>query len=110
MKMKTYGRMRRIWRIWAKSLGEKVGETDKQADTVAVILAWQLYLTQQQITGGDYLVYLRVLLLIWLAFSVKADDDLYGVRYSMNALLECKKVKHETQTESNDGKENSISN
>ena len=37
MKMKTYGRMRRIWRIWAKSLGEKVGETDKQADTIAVI-------------------------------------------------------------------------
>lgn len=25
------------WRIWAKSLGEKVGETDKQADTIAVI-------------------------------------------------------------------------
>ncbi len=25
------------WRIWAKSLGEKVGETDKQADAVAVI-------------------------------------------------------------------------
>jgi len=25
------------WRIWAKSLGEKVGETNSQADTVAVI-------------------------------------------------------------------------
>ena len=25
------------WRIWAKSLGEKVGETDKQADTIAVV-------------------------------------------------------------------------
>jgi hypothetical protein len=25
------------WRIWAKSLGEKVGETDKQANTVAGI-------------------------------------------------------------------------
>ena len=25
------------WRIWAKSLGEKVGETNKQADSVAVI-------------------------------------------------------------------------
>lgn len=25
------------WRIWAKSLGEKVGETDKQADAVAII-------------------------------------------------------------------------
>lgn len=26
-----------VWRIWAKSLGEKVGETDKQADAVAII-------------------------------------------------------------------------
>lgn len=25
------------WRIWAKSLGEKVGETNKQADSVAII-------------------------------------------------------------------------
>lgn len=37
MRMRTYGRMRKVWRIWAKSLGEKVGETDKQADTVAAI-------------------------------------------------------------------------
>jgi len=29
--------MSKWWRIWAKSLGEKVGETDKQADTVAAI-------------------------------------------------------------------------
>lgn len=29
--------MKKIWRIWAKSLGEKVGETDTQADTVALI-------------------------------------------------------------------------
>jgi hypothetical protein len=28
---------RKWWRIWAKSLGEKVGETNSQADTVAVI-------------------------------------------------------------------------
>ncbi len=25
------------WRLWAKSLGEKVGETDAQADRVAII-------------------------------------------------------------------------
>ena len=30
-------RMRKWWRVWAKSLGEKVGETDKQADSVAAI-------------------------------------------------------------------------
>ena len=29
--------MKRWWRIWAKSLGEKVGETDRQADAVAVV-------------------------------------------------------------------------
>jgi hypothetical protein len=27
----------KLWRLWAKSLGEKVGETDRQADSVAVI-------------------------------------------------------------------------
>lgn len=38
--MKGYGiRMilNKWWRIWAQSLGEKVGETDAQADFVAVI-------------------------------------------------------------------------
>ena len=28
---------KKMWRIWAKSLGEKVGDTDTQADTIAVI-------------------------------------------------------------------------
>ena len=30
-------KLKTAWRIWAKSLGEKVGETDKQADIVAII-------------------------------------------------------------------------
>jgi len=29
--------MNKWWRIWAQSLGEKVGESDRQADVVAVI-------------------------------------------------------------------------
>ena len=29
--------MSKWWRIWAKSLGEKVGETDRQANTIAGI-------------------------------------------------------------------------
>lgn len=29
--------LKNTWRIWAKSLGEKVGETDRQADIVAII-------------------------------------------------------------------------
>lgn len=28
---------KKCWRIWAKSLGEKIGETDAQADMVALI-------------------------------------------------------------------------
>ena len=35
---------------------------------------------------------LRTLLLLWLAFSVKNTDDLYGVRYSMRSFEQCKKV------------------
>ena len=36
-----------MWRIWAKSLGEKVGETDQQADTVATIrtIWWLTHMT-----------------------------------------------------------------
>jgi len=37
VKLRTWGRMRKLWRLWAKSLGEKVGETDAQADTIALI-------------------------------------------------------------------------
>lgn len=29
--------MKRIWRLWAKSLGEKSGSTDREADTIALI-------------------------------------------------------------------------
>ena len=29
--------MRKVWRIWAKALGEKTGATDQEADTVALV-------------------------------------------------------------------------
>jgi hypothetical protein len=29
--------MRKVWRIWAKALGEKAGATDQEADTVALV-------------------------------------------------------------------------
>ena len=29
--------MSKVWRIWAKSLGEKVGDTDTQANAIAVV-------------------------------------------------------------------------
>ena len=28
---------KRIWRLWAKSLGEKEGSTDREADQIAMI-------------------------------------------------------------------------
>jgi len=29
--------MKRLWRLWAKALGEKSGATDKEADLVALV-------------------------------------------------------------------------
>jgi hypothetical protein len=29
--------MKQFWRLWAKALGEKAGDTDKEADQVAII-------------------------------------------------------------------------
>jgi hypothetical protein len=29
--------MKRLWRLWAKALGEKAGATDQEADTVALV-------------------------------------------------------------------------
>ena len=29
------GKMKRIWRLWAQALGEKTGESDREADVVA---------------------------------------------------------------------------
>lgn len=29
--------MRTFWRLWARSLGEKSGKTDKEADFIAII-------------------------------------------------------------------------
>ena len=33
--MKIY--LRKVWRLWAKALGEKTGNTDREADRVALI-------------------------------------------------------------------------
>ena len=29
--------VKKYWRLWAQSLGEKVGETNKQADSIAIV-------------------------------------------------------------------------
>ena len=33
--MKIY--LRNLWRLWAKALGEKVGDTDQESDRIAFI-------------------------------------------------------------------------
>ena len=35
--------MNKLWRIWAKALGDKSGKTDKEADYVAMIRTCLLY-------------------------------------------------------------------
>ena len=29
--------MKKLWRIWAKAIGEKNGTTDKEADSIAIV-------------------------------------------------------------------------
>ena len=29
--------MRKVWRLWAKALGEKAGDTDRESDRIACI-------------------------------------------------------------------------
>lgn len=44
-----------IWRLWAKSLGEKTGVTDREADTVAMIrtcIVWFYIVTNVFIIAG----------------------------------------------------------
>lgn len=39
-------RLKKLWRIWSKALGEKAGNTDSEADKVAIvrslIVVWYL--------------------------------------------------------------------
>jgi hypothetical protein len=30
-------RLRKLWKLWAKALGEKSGDTDSEADQIAII-------------------------------------------------------------------------
>lgn len=47
--------MKKLWRIWAKSLGEKSGSSNKEADQVAIfrtIIMTQLVVTNMFIIAG----------------------------------------------------------
>jgi hypothetical protein len=39
---------------------------------------------------------LRGMLILWLSFSQKADDDLFGVLTSIRRFNECKRIVHLT--------------
>ena len=43
----------------------------------------------------------RTLLIVWLAFSVDKNDDLYGTLLSMRRLLECRKLVHSDKLKEN---------
>lgn len=52
--MKSSGRLMKkrskMWRLWAKALGEKAGKNNKEADTVALIRT--LIMIQLVVTNG----------------------------------------------------------
>ena len=48
--------MKKLWRIWAKALGDKSGNSDKEADFVAIIRTFifiQLVITSCFIVAGN---------------------------------------------------------
>ena len=48
--------MKKVWRIWAKALGDKSGNSDKEADFVAIIRTFifiQLVITNCFIVAGN---------------------------------------------------------
>ena len=54
--MKFRAKIEKIWRVWAKALGDKSGKSDKEADTVAMIRTFiflQLVITNCFIVAGN---------------------------------------------------------
>ncbi len=54
--MKFRAKIEKIWRVWAKALGDKSGRSDKEADTVAMIRTFiflQLVITNCFIVAGQ---------------------------------------------------------
>lgn len=54
--------MKRLWRLWAKALGEKIGETNKEADKVAffrTLIIMQAIITNILISINILVTWLR---------------------------------------------------
>ncbi len=54
--------MKRLWRLWAKALGEKIGETNKEADNVAffrTIIIMQAIITNILISINIIITWLK---------------------------------------------------
>ncbi len=46
--------MKRLWKYWARALGEKVGEDSRKADTVAII---RTFIVLQAVITNAYIVW-----------------------------------------------------
>lgn len=46
--------MKRMWKSWARALGEKKGSTDKEADKVAL---WRTFIVLQAIITNAFIVW-----------------------------------------------------
>ena len=46
--------MKRLWRTWARALGEKVGEDNKRADKVALV---RTFIVLQAVITNAYIVW-----------------------------------------------------
>jgi len=54
--------MKKLWRLWAKALGEKIGETNKEADKVAffrTLIIMQAIITNILISINILVTWLR---------------------------------------------------
>ncbi len=46
--------MRKVWKSWARALGEKVGEDNRKADKVAM---WRTFIVLQAIITNAFIVW-----------------------------------------------------
>ena len=84
-------RLSKFWRLWAKSLGEKNGTTDKEADKVAIlrtIVVLVNFFTCFVIVGWCN----KALVMTGAYLELRADrwDRAYGNRRSICEVIPCK--------------------
>ena len=69
--------MKKIWRIWAKALGDKSGKNDKEADFVAMIRTFiflQLIITNCFIVGGNIVISFALVQIILMKLNARESS------------------------------------